>query len=111
LLLRVLSEHGKHHPSFLEVCKALWKHQPSVSQSTILKNLATFEGIGIVRSFSFRGETHYEVNPTPHVNLADATKGIVDVQDDEIEQILEELIRKVKERTGVEAKNLLVMIE
>ncbi len=111
LLLKILNEKGKHHPSFQEVCKALWKEQPSVSQSTILKNLAMFEGLGIVRSFSFRGETHYEMNLAPHVNLADATNGIVDVQDEEIEQILEDLIRKVKEKTGIDAKSLLVMIE
>ncbi|MBD3159425.1 MAG: transcriptional repressor [Candidatus Lokiarchaeota archaeon] len=110
-LLRVIENLGEHHPSFSEICDAVWKDHPHVSQSTILKNLGKFEELEIVRGFSFRGETHYEVNPALHVNFVDTNGRIVDIEDEEVKQILEELIEKIQKKTGVNAKDLLVMVE
>lgn len=110
-LLSVLEQQGKYHPSFSQVYEAVKANLPSVSQSTILKNLDTFEELGIVRSFSYRGETRYELNPSPHVNLANANGKIVDVKGKRIEKILDELIEAIEEEAGIDAKNLLVVIE
>ncbi|KXH71135.1 MAG: hypothetical protein AM326_12020 [Candidatus Thorarchaeota archaeon SMTZ-45] len=110
-LLRVLEKHGKDHPSFSQVYEAVRTRLQSVSQSTVLKNMATFEDMGIVRSFSFRGETHYELNPKPHVNLIDATGKIVDIEGGEIKKVLNELIDTIKREAGIETKTLLVMVE
>lgn len=82
-----------------------------VSQSTVLKNLDLFEELGIVRSFSFQGETHYEMNPAPHVNVVDTNGRMVDVEDEEIRQILDDLIEATKKRTGIETGKLLVILE
>ena len=109
--MRILETHGKYHHSFSEICKAMWKRYPGVSQSTILKNLATFEELGLIRAFSFRGETRYETNLRPHVNMVDRRGKIVDVEDEDVHGMLEELIEKVREKTGRDAKSLLVIIE
>ncbi len=89
----------------------MWKTHSGVSQSTILKNMATFEELGLIRAFSFRGETRYELNRHPHVNILAKDGRIIDVEDDELKQILENLIEKVKQKTGVDAKSLLVIME
>ncbi|MFQ5834110.1 MAG: Fur family transcriptional regulator [Candidatus Thorarchaeota archaeon] len=109
-MLRVLENQGKHHPSFSEVYAAVRTNLPSVSQSTILKNMAIFEELRIVRSFSFRGETRYELNPAPHVNFVNTSGEIVDIEGEEIEEILEGLIDTIKRKTGIDATNLLVVM-
>ncbi|MBS3795769.1 MAG: transcriptional repressor [Candidatus Thorarchaeota archaeon] len=110
-ILEILQRRGKSHPSFSEICEIVKAKHPSVSQSTVLNNLTTFEKLGIVRSFSFRGETHYEMNPTPHVNFVDTKGRIIDIDDEKVSQILHDLIRTVRERKGIEADNLLVIFE
>ena len=87
------------------------KKLPSVSQSTILKNMTIFEEVGIVQSFSFKGETHYELNPTLHVNYVDNKGKIVDIEGEEIEDLLNQLISLVKKKTGGAMEKLIVMME
>jgi Fe2+ or Zn2+ uptake regulation protein len=110
-LLGVLEKHGKDHPSFSEVYEAVRTKHQNISQSTVLKNMTTFEEIGIVRSFSFKGETHYELNPNPHVNFIDARGKIVDIESKEIKKTLNALIDTIKREAGIDAKKLLVIIE
>ncbi len=110
-LIRVLEKQGKYHPSFSEICEAVWKKHKNVSQSTILKNLTTFEELGLIRAFSFRGETHYELNPEPHVNIIAKDGKIVDVEDDELTKILEKLVERVSKKAGVRVRSLLVIME
>ncbi|MHA1653463.1 MAG: transcriptional repressor [Candidatus Thorarchaeota archaeon] len=103
--------HEKHDSSFARICRAMWKRYPGVSRSAILKNLATFRELGLIRAFSFRGETRYETNLGLHVNMVDRRGKIVDVEDEDVHGILEELIEKVREKTGRDAKSLFVMVE
>lgn len=110
-LLKVLEEKGKHHPSFSEVYQKVREKLPSVSQSTILKNMTVFEEAGIVQSFSFKGETHYELNSSLHVNFVDSKGKIVDIESEEIEGLLNRLIGLVKKQTGGRMEKLFVMIE
>jgi len=110
-LLKTLEEIGKCHPSFSEVYHEVRKKLPSVSQSTILKNMTVFEEVGIVQSFSFKGETHYELNVSLHVNFVDSKGKIVDIESDEIEGLLNQLVSLVKKQTGGSMKKLLVVIE
>ncbi|MFW9909738.1 MAG: Fur family transcriptional regulator [Candidatus Thorarchaeota archaeon] len=110
-LLRVLETKGSNHPSFSQVYEEVKTKLQSVSQSTVLKNMALFEEMGIVRSFSFDGETHYELNPKPHVNLVDSEGKIVDIEGEEIKKILNALIDTIRKETGIESKTLLVMVK
>ena len=110
-LLKVLEEKGKQHLSFSEVYHEMRKKLPSVSQSTILKNMTVFEEVGLVQSFSFKGETHYELNPSLHVNFVDNKGKIVDVESEEIEDLLNQLIRLIRKQTSGSMKKLIVIIE
>jgi Fur family peroxide stress response transcriptional regulator len=110
-LLKVLEKCGKDHPSFSDVYNAVKAKHRSVSQSTVLKNMATFEEIGIVRGFSFRGETHYELNSSPHVNLVAAGGKIMDVDGTEIREVLGRLIDIINKQAGIDTRSLLVMVE
>lgn len=110
-ILTILESKGKLHPSFSEICEEVKARHPNVSQSTVLKNLATFEEIGIARSFSFQGETHYELNTAPHVNFVDKEGRITDIEDEKVRKILDELIETIEKRTGIDTGNLLVMME
>ncbi|MGQ4910703.1 MAG: Fur family transcriptional regulator [Candidatus Thorarchaeota archaeon] len=110
-LLRVLDKLGSTHPSFSQVYEAVRARLHSVSQSTVLKNMTLFEEIGIVQSFSFRGETHYELNHDPHVNLVDPKGKILDIEGKEIEKALTRLIRAIKREAGIDARTILVMVE
>ncbi len=110
-ILTILESKGKLHPSFSEICEGVRVRHPNVSQSTVLKNLVTFEELGIVRSFSFRGETHYELNAAPHVNFVDKEGRITDIDDEKVRDILDELVQTIKKRTGMNTGNLLVMME
>ncbi len=82
-----------------------------MSQSTILKNMTVFEELGIVQSFSFKGEKHYELNPSLHVNFVDSKGKIVDIESEEIEGLLKQLIILIRKQTGDSIEKLLVMIE
>lgn len=110
-LLKVLESKRGYHPSFSEIYEEVKKNLQSVSQSTILKNLSTFEELGTVRSFSFKGETRYELNPTPHVNLAKSNGEIVDVEGEGITKALDNLVKAIEEGTGIDAENLLIIVE
>lgn len=110
-ILRTLEEIGHHHPSFSQVCSAVQSDHPNISQSTILKNLEAFERIGILRSFHYRGETRYELNPAPHVNLIREDGAIVDIEDDAIRGLLVKLQRAVAERVGADVDRILIIAE
>lgn len=110
-LLKALDKHGKSHPSFSQIYEAVKTRLSSVSQSTVLKNMIMFEKMGIVSSFSFNGETHYELNQEPHVNLVDAKGKIVDIESNEVLKALDVLVDTIRREAGIETKKLLVMIE
>lgn len=110
-LLKVLEEKGSQHPSFSEVYHEVRERLPTMSQSTILKNMTVFEELGIVQSFSFKGEKHYELNPSLHVNFVDSKGKIVDIESEEIEGLLKQLIILIRKQTGDSIEKLLVMIE
>ena len=75
------------------------------------QELGHVQGTGSDTCFLFSGETRYETNRGLHVNMVDRRGKIVDVEDEDVHGILEELIEKVREKTGRDAKSLLVIIE
>ncbi len=110
-LVRILEEYGRNHPSFSEIYEIFRNRHATVSQSTVLKNLATFEELGLLRSFSYLGETRFELNPTPHVNLVSSNGAIVDIGGENIKHLLEQLVDVINEKTGNDVKHLLVLIQ
>jgi len=65
--------------------------------------------LGLISSFSYGGETHYEMRPNLHVNLAYSNGTIVDVDDEEVRELMLRLMDLVSRRAGVKAKHILVM--
>ncbi len=110
-LLRILDKLGKKHPSFSEICEEVKNKYPSISRSTILKNLDEMVKIGLIDSFSFTGQTHYEMNPHPHVNLVDSKGTIVDIDSEEIGQLLTQLLQLVDNKAGVKTRHLMILAQ
>jgi len=110
-LLRILEEYGRNHPSFSEIYEIFRSRHATVSQSTVLKNLATFEELRLLRSFSYLGETRYELNPIPHVNLVSSNGTIVDIGGEDVRRLLKQLVDVINEKTGNDVKHLLVLIQ
>jgi Fe2+ or Zn2+ uptake regulation protein len=110
-LLRILEELGHRHPSFTEISEAVRSRYPSISQSTVLVNLNAMVELGLFDSFSYDGETRYELNPSPHVNLVDTSGSIVDIDNPEVQRLLARLLEIINSRGGVKANRLLVLAE
>jgi Fur family transcriptional regulator, peroxide stress response regulator len=110
-LTRRLKELGNTHPSFNEIYEAVKATHPSVSRSTVHENLKLLVELGVTRSFQYKGQTRYEMNPEPHVNLALSDGTIKDIKNDEINKHLQEIIRILKEDEGIKVKSLLTIVE
>lgn len=110
-LIKKLKELKNKHPSFNEVYEAIKNAQPHVSRSTVHENLKLLVRIGIIQSFHYKGETRYEMNPEPHVNLVEADGNIKDIKNVDIQKHLEEIERIIREDEGIEIKKILVIVE
>ncbi|MEN4018833.1 MAG: transcriptional repressor [Methanobacterium sp.] len=110
-LIKKLKELKTKHPSFNEVYKAIKNTHPNVSRSTVHKNLKLLEKIGIIQSFHYKGETRYEMNTEPHVNLVEANGNIKDIKNINVQQHLQEIERIIKEDEGIELKKILIIVE
>lgn len=110
-LIRKLKELEKTHPSFNSIYQAVIETHPNVSRSTVHENLKLLVNKGIIRRFYYKGESRYEMNHEPHINLAEPNGNIKDIQNDKIRKKLEEIKKIIKEEEGIEIKNLLVLLE
>lgn len=58
------------HPSAYQVYAGLATTHPEISRATVYNTLNTLQELGAIVELSFGADhTHYETNPTPHVNL------------------------------------------
>ncbi|WP_424356183.1 Fur family transcriptional regulator [Methanobacterium sp. MBAC-LM] len=106
-----LEELGSSHPSFNDVYKAVEAKYPSISRSTVYENLKLLVELGIIGTFHYKGEVHYEMNFEPHVNMVNSSGKIVDIKNDEIKDHLKEIERIINEKEGIKIKNLMVLVE
>lgn len=110
-LIKKLKELENNHPSFNEVYKAMKKTYSNISRSTVHENLKLMDRVGIIQSFYYKGETRYEMNKEPHVNLVKADGSIKDIKNDKITSYLKDLENTIKEDERVDIKKILVIIE
>jgi Fur family transcriptional regulator, peroxide stress response regulator len=110
-LIKKLKQLENTHPSFNEIYKAMKNTYPHVSRSTVHENLKLLVKLGLIQSFHYRGETRYEMNVEPHVNLAEFDGTIKDIKNITIQKHLKEIERVLKEEEGIETKNLLIIVE
>jgi Fur family peroxide stress response transcriptional regulator len=58
------------HPTPSEVYEAVSQNQPEISLATVYNTLNALRDLGAIVEISVGGEhTHYDTNPSPHVNL------------------------------------------
>ena len=94
-LLEILERRFKDHPSFKGLYEEAKREMPTMSTSTLYSFLLTLESLGLVRLFSWEGETRVEVDARPHINVLHphSTK-IIDVDDPEAVKAVEEALRR-----------------
>ncbi|MDD1763989.1 MAG: transcriptional repressor [Methanobacteriaceae archaeon] len=110
-LIRILKELGNTHPSFNGIYQSIKATHPNVSRSTVYENLKLLVELGVIRSFHYKGEIRYEMDPEPHVNLAEPDGTITDIKNRAIQKHLAQIQRILKEEEGIELKTLLVIAE
>lgn len=110
-LLKKLKELKKTHPSFNDVYQATRVVHPTISRSTIYENLKLLEKMNFIKSFHYNGEVRYEMNPEPHVNLVDKKGTIIDIEHGEIKKHLDEILKIMKEESGMDIKSMTVLLE
>lgn len=110
-LIRILKELGNTHPSFNGIYQSIKATHPNVSRSTVYENLKLLVELGVIRSFHYKGEIRYEMDPEPHVNLAEPDGTITDIKNRAIQKHLAEIQRILKEEEGIELKTLLLIAE
>ncbi len=94
-ILEILERRYKRHPSFKELLEAVKAEMPTISTSTLYSFLLTLEKLGLIRLFSWEGETRVEVDVKPHINvLHPRSAEIIDVHDEEIARLIEEKLRQ-----------------
>jgi Fur family peroxide stress response transcriptional regulator len=106
-LLEILERRFKEHPSFKELYEEARKEMPTMSTSTLYSLLLTLEGLGLVRLFSWEGETRVEVDARPHINvLQPHSPEIIDIDDPEAVRAVEEALK----RKGVKGRLAMVNV-
>ncbi|MEG3224201.1 MAG: ferric uptake regulation protein [Methanobacteriales archaeon Met13] len=110
-LIKKLKELENTHPSFNRIYQAITEIHPNVSRSTVHENLKLLVEKDFIRSFHYKGEIHYEMNPEPHVNLAEPNGTIRDIKNDKIKKKLAEIKKIIKEEEGIEIKTLLIIVD
>ena len=58
------------HPTPYQVYEALSTSHPEISRATVYNTLNTLRDLGVIVEMSFGdGQTRYETDPSPHINL------------------------------------------
>jgi Fur family transcriptional regulator, peroxide stress response regulator len=58
------------HPTPYQVYEAVARQHPEVARATVYNTLNTLQQLGAIVELSFGSDhTHYDTDPTPHVNL------------------------------------------
>jgi len=100
-ILKVLLRERKHL-SLKEVHEKVSKRLPTISLSTVYNTLRSLVEVNLLRELNVSGETRYDVNVEPHVDLVWLDTG-------EIEDFtgidVAALIRTVEEKTGMKVKS------
>lgn len=95
---RALVEHGGH-PTVAEVYQRVRDIFPMMSQATVYNTIDTLEELGLIQRLDIANHehTHYDLNPSAHVNLVCTRCGrIIDVH----LESLDSLLQQVNQHTG-----------
>ncbi len=108
-LLSIIDKVGSTHPSLNRLYELARKEIPTLSFSTLYNTIKKFEEIGIIQLFDFSGETHIEINKTPHINLIYPKKGeIKDYGDDLLKTLVNNVEKKIEVKIKYAVANFIV---
>ena len=110
-LIKTLQKLEYTHPSFNQIYESIKLRHPTISRSTVYENLKLLVNMEIIKSFNYQGETRYEMNTDPHINLAKPNGKIIDVNNRQINNYLQEIKKIMKEEEGINIKNLIIIAE
>ena len=107
-IIKVLLREGKEHPSINYLLAQVKRELPTTSFSTLYTTLLRLEELGIIKLFSYKGETRVEIDPRPHINVI-YTKNdkIVDVYD---QRLIEDIKKRLDQIYGNRHKNILINV-
>ena len=99
----------KRHPTTSQVYEAVRKTQPEISQATVYNTLNTLRDLGaIVEISAGTDHTHYETDPSPHINIVCLRcHQIADLQDSLAPDML---MDNIFQNTGFRATALQVQV-
>ena len=100
-ILKVLLREGKHL-SLKEVHQMVGKRLPTISLSTVYNTLRSLVEVDLLRELNVSGETRYDINVEPHVDLVWLDTG--DIEDFTGIDVAA-LIKTVEEKTGMKVKS------
>lgn len=93
---QALVEHGGH-PTVAEIFDRVRFTFPMISQATVYNTVDTLRELGVIRPLDLAtdGHTHYDLDPTPHVNLVCTSCGaILDLYPESLAALLDEVSRR-----------------
>jgi Fe2+ or Zn2+ uptake regulation protein len=100
-ILKVLLRERKHL-SLKEVHEKVGQRLPTISLSTVYNTLRSLVDVGLLRELNVSGETRYDINVDPHVDLIWLETGeITDFMGIDVAS----LIKTVEEKTGMKVKS------
>ncbi len=100
-ILKVLLREGKHL-SLKEVHEEVRQRLPTISLSTVYNTLRSLVEVSLLRELNVSGETRYDINVEPHVDLVWLDTG--DIEDFGGIDVAA-LIKTVEEKTGMKVKS------
>src|SRR5208337_1523723 len=91
-----LSTH--EHPTAQRIYREIKKVHPTVSQATVYKTLQVLRELRLVQELAFpQGETRFDSNVNPHVNIVCLQCGsISDVNDQGLRNVVARAVSKIK---------------
>lgn len=94
--------HTQSHPTPTEVYAHVVQEHPEISRATVYNTLNALRDLGAIMEISVGGNhTHYETDPSPHINLVCLRCGQVIDYDGAMP--LQELYDSIRSETGFQA--------
>lgn len=93
---QALVEHGGH-PTVAEIVERIRASFPMISQATVYNTIDTLRELGLIQpiDLSTDGHTHYDLNPSPHVNLVCTGCGAIsDLQTETLDALLAQVVAR-----------------
>jgi Fur family peroxide stress response transcriptional regulator len=87
---------SREHPSVQRIYKEVKKTHPTVSLATVYQTLRILKESSLVQELNFEGQTRYDTNLKPHINLVCINCGKIEDSDN---PAVKDMIKSITEKT------------